>query len=181
LILAVRFEMSTKCRAVKSLSLGWQRHPVVLGVATAAGPAQGLPGFLKRKRINMRTSAKVISALSVAGLAVVAGSAFTGAGLINDAGSTQFVGGTVNQEVSGATLDTLVYGFTDGTKTAVNQVTLTFADATGGKTPTVTLTGGGIATFTCAAINGTTFVSVCNPTVADTTKTNVTNASVTVS
>jgi hypothetical protein len=131
----------------------------------------------------MRKSAKLITALSVTGLAVVAGSAFTGAGLstTGQANSAQFVGGTVSQSVTGATLDSLVYGFTDGTKTAVNQVTLTFADATGGKTPTVSLTGGGTATFTCAPINATTFVSVCDPTVVDTTKTAVTSASVVVS
>lgn len=133
----------------------------------------------------MRKSAKIITALSVAGLAVAAGSAFTGAGLstTGQASSTQFVGGQVSQNVTGATLTNLQYGFTDGTKTAVNQVTLTFADATGGKTPTLSLTGGGTATFTCDAIvlNGAAFESVCDPDVADTTKTAVTSASVTVS
>ena len=87
----------------------------------------------------------------------------------------------MSQAVDGATLDSLVYGFTDGTKTAVNQVTLTFADGADTKVPLLTLTGGGVATFTCAAIDTDTHVSVCNPTVADTTKTNVTSASVTVS
>jgi hypothetical protein len=131
----------------------------------------------------MRTSVKVITALSVAGLAVAAGSAFTGSGLSTTgmAASTQFVGGTVSQSVTGATLNSVVYGFTDGTKTAVNQVTLTFADATGGKTPTLSLAGGGTATFACDAIDADTFVSVCDPVVADTTKTAVTSASVTVS
>jgi len=151
-----------------------------LGVATAAGPAQGLPGFLNRKRNLMRMSAKIITALSVTGLAVVAGSAFTGTGVTNAAGATQFIGGTVSQSVTGATLDSVVYGFTDGTKTSVNQVTLTFADATGGKTPTLSLTGGTAATFTCAAINGTSFVSVCDA-AAGTSQTGVTTASVTVS
>ncbi|HET7140304.1 MAG TPA: hypothetical protein VFI36_09100 [Arthrobacter sp.] len=132
----------------------------------------------------MRKSAKIITALSVAGLAVAAGSAFTGAGLSTSgsAASPQFVGGTVSQTVTGATLTNLEYGFgADVTKTAVSQVTLTFADATGGKTPTVSLTGGGTATFACLPIDGTTFVSVCNPVVADTTKTAVTSADVTVS
>lgn len=151
-----------------------------LGVATAAGPAQGLPGFTNRKRINMRTTVKVISALSVAGLALVAGSAFTGAGLTNNAGSSQFVGGTVNQEVTGATLTNLEYGFVaDGTQRAVNQVTLTFAAGVDTKVPLLTLTGGGTATFTCDPIASN--ISVCEPDVVDTTKTDVTNASVTVS
>lgn len=111
----------------------------------------------------MRKSAKIITALSVTGLAVVAGSAFTGAGLTTTgtASSAQFVGGTVSQAVTGATLDSLVYGFTDGTKTAVNQVTLTFAPGVDGKTPTLSLDGDGALTaFTCGAI--TTNVSVCN-------------------
>jgi hypothetical protein len=132
----------------------------------------------------MRKSAKLITALSVAGLAVAAGSAFTGTGLTNAAGSTQFVGGSVSQAITGATLDSLVYGFTDGTKTAVNQVTLTFADATGGKTPTLSLTGGSAATFTCNAIDDAidpgTFISVCTAGVG-TSQTGVTSASVTVS
>jgi hypothetical protein len=134
----------------------------------------------------MRKSAKLITALSVAGLAVAAGSAFTGTGLATTgtAASTQFVGGTVSQSVTGATLDSLVYGFTDGTKTAVNQVTLTFADATGGKTPTLSLTGGSAATFTCNpiddAVDPGTFISVCTAGVG-TSQTGVTSASVTVS
>jgi len=130
----------------------------------------------------MRKSAKLITALSVAGLAVAAGSAFTGAGLstTGQASSSQFVGGQVTQNVSGATLDSLVYGFTDGTKTAVNQVTLTFADATGGKTPTLALTGGTAATFTCNAVDPASFISVCTAGTG-TSQTGVTSAAVTVS
>ncbi|BAS16342.1 hypothetical protein AHiyo8_46450 [Arthrobacter sp. Hiyo8] len=130
----------------------------------------------------MRKSAKIFTALSVAGLAVAAGSAFTGTGVATagQAASDQFVGGTVSQSVTGATLNSLVYGFTDGTNTAVNQVTLTFADATGGKTPTLSLTGGTAATFTCTAIDGTTHISVCDA-ATGTSQTGVTSAAVTVS
>lgn len=130
----------------------------------------------------MRKSAKIITALSVAGLAVAAGSAFTGTGVATagQAASGQFVGGTVSQSVTGATLNSIVYGFTDGTKTGVNKVTLTFADATGGKTPTVALTGGTEATFTCTAIDADTFVSVCDA-AEGTSQTGVNSASVTVS
>ncbi|MHA7276393.1 hypothetical protein ACX80O_07690 [Arthrobacter sp. Hz1] len=111
----------------------------------------------------MKKSTKLIAALAVAALAFTGGSALTGTGLSNTAGSTQFVGGTVSQTVTGATLSSLVYGYTDSTKTAVNSVTLTFADATGGKTPTIALTGGTATTFTCTAISATTFVSTCSP------------------
>src|SRR5688500_16355815 len=112
----------------------------------------------------MRKSAKIITALSVAGLAVAAGSAFTGTGVATagQAASGQFVGGTVSQSVTGATLNSIVYGFTDGTKTAVDKVTLTFADATGGKTPTIALAGGTEVTFLCTAIDAGTHVSVCD-------------------
>ncbi|MHA7153473.1 hypothetical protein [Arthrobacter sp. TMN-50] len=111
----------------------------------------------------MKKSTKLVAALAVAGLAFAGGSALTGTGLSTTAGSTQFVGGTVSQSVTGATLSSLVYGYTDNTKTAVNSVTLTFADATGGKTPTIALTGGTATTFTCTAISATTFVSTCSP------------------
>jgi hypothetical protein len=130
----------------------------------------------------MRTSVKLITALSVAGVAVAAGSAFTGTGVTTAGQATvdQFVGGTVNQSVTGATLNSIEYGFTDGTKTAVNKVTLTFSDATDGKTPTIALSGGTPATFTCTAIDGTTFKSVCDA--AETTsQTGVTSASITIS
>jgi hypothetical protein len=127
----------------------------------------------------MRTSAKIVTALSVTGLALVAGSAFTGAGLVNAAGSSQFVGGTVTQEVTGATLTNLEYGFTDATKTAVNQVTLTFAEGVAGKTPVLSLTGGGApATFGCTAIDALSNTSVCTTTGS---QSDVSNASVTVS
>jgi len=131
----------------------------------------------------MRTSAKLITALSVAGLAVAAGSAFTGTGVATagQAASAQFVGGTVSQSVTGATLNSIVYGFTDGTKTAVNVVTLTFADAnTDGKIPTIALTGGTPTDFTCTAIAVTTHVSTCSAG-TDLSQSDVTSAAVTVS
>ncbi|RKO25306.1 hypothetical protein D7Z96_05675 [Pseudarthrobacter phenanthrenivorans] len=127
----------------------------------------------------MRTSAKIITALSVTGLALAAGSAFTGTGVVNAAGSSQFVGGTVSQTVTGATLNSLVYGFTDGTNTAVNKVTLTFAEGVAGKVPTVSLTGGTATTFSCGAID-VSGVSVCDAAVG-TSQSGVSSASVTVS
>lgn len=129
----------------------------------------------------MRKSTKFIAAAGVAGLALAGSIAFTGAGLSTSgsAASDQFVGGTVSQAVTGATLTDLVYGFADSTNTAVHTVTLTFADATGGKTPTITVAGSASATFTCTAIDGTTFVSTCTADTVD--QTDVTSTSVTVS
>ncbi|WP_138444665.1 hypothetical protein [Sinomonas susongensis] len=111
----------------------------------------------------MRTSVKILTGLGAAGLALAAGSAFTGTGVTNSAGSTQFLGGTVSQSVTGATLSSIGYGFTDASDTAVNEVTLHFADATGGKTPTISLNNGTGTAFTCTAIDGTTFQSTCTP------------------
>lgn len=127
----------------------------------------------------MRNTKKILGTVAVAGLVAAGTSAFTGTGLTNGAGATQFVGGTISQSVTGATLNSLAYGYTDGTKTAVNLVTLTFADATGGKTPTITLTGGTAVAFTCGAINATTFVSTCAP-AAGASQTGVTSTAVTV-
>ncbi len=108
----------------------------------------------------MRTSAKIFTALSVAGLAVAAGSAFTGTGVTNDAGASQFVGGTVTQSVTGATLNSIAYGYSDApANTLVNQVTLTFADANAdGKTPTISLDGA--TSITCGTIS-VSHISVC--------------------
>lgn len=127
----------------------------------------------------MTKNITLLGAVAVAGLTAAAGSAFTGTGLSTTAGPTQFVGGTVSQSVTGATLSSIVYGYTDGTKTAVSSVTLTFGDATGGKTPSVVLTGGTATTFTCAAIDAATFVSLCSPG-SGLSQTGVTSVAVTV-
>ncbi|WP_307612928.1 hypothetical protein [Pseudarthrobacter sp. W1I19] len=128
----------------------------------------------------MRTSAKIVTALSVTGLALAAGSAFTGAGLVNAAGSSQFVGGTVTQSVTGATLTNLEYGFTNATNSdAVNKVTLTFAPGATGKAVNISLAGGTPADFTCTDID-VDGLSICDPTVPGTSQSGVTNASVTV-
>jgi hypothetical protein len=127
----------------------------------------------------MRKSLKIAGAFGIAGLAFAGSVAFTGTGVANTAGSSQFIGGTVSQTVTGATLTNILYGFTDSTNTAVNQVTLTFADATGGKTPTVSLSGGTPATFTCTPIDLTSFTSTCDATSGS--QTGVTSVSVTVS
>ena len=105
---------------------------------------------------------KLLGALAVAGIVAASGSAFTGTGLTNSAGSTQYVGGTVSQSVTGATLASVTYGFSDGAaQTAVNSVLLTFADAnTDAKTPTIVV-GNSVGAFTCTAIEATNHTSTC--------------------
>ena len=85
----------------------------------------------------MRTSLRILAGLAVAGVLAAGSFAFTSTGVTNSAGATQFVGGTISQSVTGATLATVVYGFSDApANTAVHTVALTFSDANSdGKTP----------------------------------------------
>jgi hypothetical protein len=103
----------------------------------------------------MRKSYKVLTAVAVAGLALAGGSAFTGTGVTTTgtAASAQFVGGTVSQSVTGATLDSIVYGFTDGTDSKVSTIRLTFTGTADGHAVTAGPAGGGagVGTFSCSA------------------------------
>lgn len=128
----------------------------------------------------MRMSIKLLGAVAVAGLVAAGGSAFTGTGVTNNAGATQFVGGQVSQSVAGATLSSVAYTFAgDGSNTAVHSVSLTFADANADlKVPTIVFTGGNDVTFTCAAIAAATHQSVCTADTVD--RTGVTSLAITV-
>jgi hypothetical protein len=85
----------------------------------------------------MRKSTTLMSALAVGALAIAGSSAFTGGGLTKGAGVTNvFVGGTVVQNITGATLE-FVYAYTDATNTSVSSVVLTFVGATEGSSPTI--------------------------------------------
>ena len=127
--------------------------------------------------MNITKSAKLmVGAVAIVGAAgalggsAFAGSAFTGTGVTTSgtAASAQFVGGTVSQSVTGATLSSIVYTYADTTNTAVNQATLTFADsATDGKTPTVAFSAGTPVGFSCTAIESTGHTSTCTPTGAN--------------
>jgi hypothetical protein len=123
----------------------------------------------------------VVGAIALAGALAAAGSAFTGTGVTNNAGSTQFVGGTVSQSVTGATLTSVTYAFGNApANTAVHSVALVFADAnTDGRTPTVAFTGGNAVAFTCDEIAVTTHLSTCTTVGAD--RTGVDSIAVTVS
>jgi hypothetical protein len=122
------------------------------------------------------TNKKLLGALAVAGIVAASGSAFTGAGLTNNAGSTQFVGGTVSQSVTGATLTNVAYSFTDATNRTADTVTLTFAADALGKQVAVALTGGAGTAFTCTNVLAISpYTSVCNGgTIADPTGIDVT-------
>jgi hypothetical protein len=114
----------------------------------------------------MRKSAQIMSAVAVAGLVAAGTSAFTATGVTNNAGSTQFVGGTVSQSITGGTLSSVVYAFADGTNTSIHTATLTFANAnTDGITPTIEFTATSAQPFSCTAISSQ--VSTCTTTGAD--------------
>lgn len=102
----------------------------------------------------MRKSTKIAVGVAFAGLAAAGGAALTGSGLTNGAGSTQFVGGTVSQSVTGATLADVAYTFTDSSNTKVSGISLTFSSTADGTHVAVTPSGGGAGagTFTCADV-----------------------------
>jgi hypothetical protein len=128
----------------------------------------------------MTNKKKVLGAVAVAGLVATGSAAFTATGLTNNAGSTKYVGGTVSQSVTGATLSTVTYSFGDApTNTAVHSVALVFADVnTDGMTPTIAFTGGNAVTFTCDEIAVTTHLSTCTTDGAD--RVGVTSLAITV-
>jgi hypothetical protein len=113
----------------------------------------------------------MVGAVAVVGAFAAAGTAFTSSGITNNAGSTQFVGGTVSQSVTGATLSSVAYTFGDAPgNTAVHSVLLTFADSNAdAKTPSVAFTGGNAVAFTCTAIEATGHTSTCTTAGADRT------------
>ncbi|KHL05231.1 hypothetical protein [Sinomonas humi] len=130
----------------------------------------------------MRKSHKIMLAAGLGVAALAGGTAFTGTGVTDNAGATQFLGGTVSQSVTGATLASVAYGFADApANTEVNSITLTFGDATGAKTPTISLNNGSGTAFTCTAIDGTYFKSTCTPATSGTYQTGLESVAVTVS
>jgi len=133
----------------------------------------------------MRNTTKILTGLAVAGLAVAGGSAFTGTGLgtTGQASAGQFVGGSISQGVTGAVLDSIVYGYVDeGTKTAVDTITLTFTTAANGLNVAASTTGGNDGTFSCTDV--ASLGSVCTYAAGDDEalgSTGITDLSVTVS
>jgi hypothetical protein len=130
----------------------------------------------------MRKSTKFLAAVAFAGLAAAGGSAFTGSGLSTSgsAAADQFVGGTVSQSVTGATLSSVAYSYADTSNTAIHSALLTFADANSdGKSVGIVFSGGNAAAFTCTAVEATNHTSTCTATTAD--ETGVTSAAITVS
>jgi hypothetical protein len=134
--------------------------------------------------MNIQKRAKIaIAAVSLAGVVGLGGAAFTSTGVTSTAGPSQFVGGTVSQTVTGATLANIAYAYTDNTNTAVNQVTLTFADTNAdGRPVAIALAAATPVGFTCENVGTTTtMVATCLPTTSGTSQTGLNGTTVTVS
>jgi hypothetical protein len=133
--------------------------------------------------MDIHKRAKILVAVvGLVGALAVGGVAFTATGLTDNAPPAALIGGTVSQTVSGATLSDVTYGFADPGNTEMNTVTLTFADATGGATPTLAVSPtDGSVTWTCEAVGATTpDVSTCTASGAPAYQTGVTGIAITV-
>ena len=81
----------------------------------------------------------MIAALALAGAIGIGTNAFTASGLTNNAGSSQFLGGSVTQDVSGASLQNVAYAFADAPgNLIISEATLTFAGNANGQHADVT-------------------------------------------
>ena len=130
----------------------------------------------------MRTRNRIVTALAAVGVVAAAGSAFTATGVTTtgNAASPQFVGGTVSQAVTGATLNDIVYSFEDTTNTAVDGATLTFTDALADGRAVTAVANDGLASeadFACSAVSGTTSTCTLSPALAGLVSITITVAS----
>ena len=121
--------------------------------------------------MSITKRAKIITGVvALTGAAVATGGAFTAGGLSSSAGNA-FVGGSVDQTINGATISAIVHDV-DEAANEITSVELTFGDATAdGMVPTITFSGatdnGG---YTCAAVDATTNLSLCEVTPTTGTK-----------
>jgi hypothetical protein len=77
--------------------------------------------------MNIGKRAKImVASLGLVGAGALGASAFTATGLNNQAGSAHFLGGAIEQSVTGATLMSTNYVFHDATNEAVDEVDLAF-------------------------------------------------------
>ncbi|MDQ0677308.1 hypothetical protein QFZ30_000690 [Arthrobacter pascens] len=114
----------------------------------------------------MRTSAKVISALSVAGLAVVAGSAFTASNTLPAGG----VSGYGESVATGATITTISKTLLSTDNSKLASVTFTSSTDVTGKTASMTLKNGAApvgSPYTCTLGSFDTTMTITCSTTAD--------------
>lgn len=133
--------------------------------------------------MHVSTRAKIVigaAALVGCSSAFGAGIAFAGSGVTNNAGASQFIGGTATQGVTGATLFSIVYTFGDApANTAIHSALLTFGADASDRSVAVAFTGGNAVAFTCTAVAAGVYTSTCTTAGAD--ETGETSIAVTVS
>lgn len=129
--------------------------------------------------ITKRTRLGIGAVGVCAAVGLAAGGAFTAGGLhtTGQASADQFVGGTITQTVSGATLSDISFSHPDPAQRQIDTVTLTFSAIADGKTVSIAFTGAAAGTgWACS--NTSTLVSTCTST---TPANDVTSIDVTVS
>jgi hypothetical protein len=97
----------------------------------------------------MNTIVKTLGALVIAGTVAAGGSAFTAGGLGNTV-PTAFIGGSVTQTVSGASLDGVKYTPAALNPNQISTVDLTFNNSVVGQDVVVSFDAGGEASCTVA-------------------------------
>ncbi|MEV6845844.1 hypothetical protein [Actinoplanes sp. NPDC051411] len=85
---------------------------------------------------------QLLGGVAVAGAVAAGSTALTGSGLSMTPSANQFVGGSIDQNITGANVDTIVYHYTDTTKTQVDYLTVTLTGAAS-KALTMSATGTG--------------------------------------
>jgi hypothetical protein len=108
----------------------------------------------------MRTASKIIVGATLAGLAAAGGAAFTGAGLTQHVNAaTQFIGGTVQETITGADVTGVVYNYSP-TDSIVTSVDLTFAATVENRIVTIQLGHN----YTCTVDTMTPTSATCDTT-----------------
>lgn len=116
--------------------------------------------------MNISKRAKLmVAAAGIVAAAGTTGAAFTGAGLVNAAGTSAWVGGTVSQSYTGASLQSISYDWVDNSQTEIEGVHLTFAESVAAHTVQVAFNGSSTK-INCANDSGDTTGAVysCNST-----------------
>jgi len=106
----------------------------------------------------MRNMIQLFGGVAAAGLVAAGATAFTGSGLASTVTApNSFIGGSTTVSVAGATIDTVTYGYSDGSvKQQLSTIALHLTDvnsAGAAVTLATTVTGGSNPTWTCTAVS----------------------------
>jgi len=85
---------------------------------------------------------QLLGGVAVAGAVAAGSTALTGSGLTMTPSPNKFVGGSIDQNITGANVDSITYHYTDTTNTQVDYLTIALTGAAG-KALTMSATGTG--------------------------------------